>query len=467
MPPLATLKARPRFRALLSFAAGCLSALSMAPASFWPILFLTISVLYIALSSTETGKQGFAVSWLFAFGYFLCSLSWIGNALLVDDTGYRWAYPLAVSGIPFFLAFYWGAAGALWTRFANGRKLWGYILFTGFFFTAELARGYLLTGFPWNLFAYSWVNQFEIRQTVQVIGTYGLTALTFLWAGAIGFLTICPNRLEKRLLLTTVSLSLVASISGGHFLIRTAQTENHNVNKAINIKIIPGHIRQNEKWKQEKLTENFNLYLEKSTNSNHKDTKPTLIIWPETAILDWYLRDPQMKSKITDMLKTYKSGAVLITGILRQSKRKNAIYNSVIMVSQSGNISNTYDKTHLVPFGEFIPFQDFIPLRAVTRFSGFVKGNGPEIFDTPFKITYAPSICYEIIFPHEILPSNKYPDFIINVTNDAWHAETAGPKQHATKAIYRAIEYGIPVIRSANMGISQIFLPHPQLETKN
>ena len=445
------LKTHKGARFCLAFALGCLASLSMAPANIWGVLFIALSGVYALLHSSRGVKQGFAVMWLFGFGYFLCSLSWIGSAVLVEDNSYRWAYPLAVAGIPFGLALFWGFTGALSRWIGRYDSAIGYLAFCGSFMLGELARGYLFTGFPWNLFGYTWTDAPALVQSVALFSVYGLTAITIFWAALPGFALMAARK-------RTVALTYVAAIAVFIALIGFgASQQGKTATHPVNFVLVPGDIAQADRWDQDKIIPNFLHYIDQSrADPANMPDKPSLIIWPETAMLDWYLHDPGLKREITAMLQSYTKGAVLITGMLRRDGE--ATYNSMAMIDANGHISNIYDKSHLVPFGEYIPFQNLISLPAVNRFSGFVPGQGPVLLETPYGVSYAPGICYEILFPYSLIPKSKVrPDYIINVTNDAWYAGSAGPAQHAIHAQYRAIEYSVPVIRVANMGGGVLF----------
>lgn len=457
-----TLLDLPRKRPLLTYAlsllGGCLSAFSMAPASFWPVLFITVPVLYLALSGADKGKQSFLIGWLFGFGYFLCSLSWISSALLVEGNGYRWAWPLAVSGIPFLLAFYWGLAALLWHKTSPWPPFIRWISFALIFGGMEILRGYAFTGFPWNLFAYTWVNTLEMIQISALITAYGLTILTWLWV-SLGALFWSQGS-SKFCACMLVALTIGLNLTYGH---NRLKQETAYKPPPVNIKTVAGHIPQNERWIPDKIFAHFTHYIRLSENHDPNLQRPTLIIWPETAMLDWYYTDPGLSGYVQDMLHSYPNGAVLISGALRNAE-EGKTYNSIIMMDKTGAISNIYSKTHLVPFGEYIPFQNLIPLDPVNQFSGFVKGNGPATYETPFAVSYAPAVCYEIIFPHSLIAAGQEtPDFIINVTNDAWYEGSAGPAQHQAQVVFRAIEYKIPIIRVANMGATGVISPYGRM----
>lgn len=435
------------------FGLGALAALAMAPYSFWPVLFLSLGGFYFLLTRAQSGRVAFFTGWLFGFGYFLFGLYWIGNALLVEGNPYRWAWPLAVSGIPFMLSFFPAIAAWASYKFSN-LKIWhGFLAFTGYLAASEWLRGHLFTGFPWNLFGYAWAPVLPIVQTVAVGNVYFLTLLTIFWCGAAGFLFLPEaSRKEKYGLALSAALIFAACFAFGTW--RIAQYDDGVVD-GIDIRIVQANISQSEKWQKGKIIENFERHIALSQPDKQSlEVKATYIIWPETAISQWLLEEPYIQGKIQDTLRAYNHPAYLMTGILRVDSERGAFYNSLVMLDRNGNQLNSYDKYHLVPFGEYIPFQKWIPLEPVARFSGMEKGSGPRMLSTKEGIKFSPAICYEIIFPDAVTPPNEKPDFILTVTNDGWYGKSAGPYQHFVQSSFRAVEEGVPVVRAANTGIS-------------
>lgn len=427
------------------FVLGCVSALSMAPASWWFVLLATLPALLYCLDTVPQRKRhALALGYLFAFGYFLCSLSWIGSALLVEGNGYRWAYPLAIMGVPLFLSLYWGLAGLVYYKVRRKSPLLNTALFAITFGSAELIRGYAFTGFPWNLMGYSWYPITEIAQSAALFTIYGLTYMTLFWAASL------------RALVSKAFLPLIVAIAS--FAALYLHGYNNLINAPakkdpVNVNIVDAGIPQSEKWKNDKLYANFQAYLNMSRyHGQYDNEKHTLIVWPETAIADIFYKDKGLNGMIQEMLQTYPYGATLITGALRQESE--GIYNSLVVIDAQGEVTATYDKSHLVPFGEYIPFQDYIPLAPVNNFSGFIAGSGPTVINIGDKIKIAPSICYELIFPHSLIPDNATLDYIVNVTNDSWYEKSAGPQQHFVQSYFRSIEYKTPIIRAASGGVS-------------
>ncbi|MCB1531361.1 MAG: apolipoprotein N-acyltransferase [Alphaproteobacteria bacterium] len=441
---------------ILCFVAGSLSALAMAPYNAWYILFVTLGIFYACLARANAGKQAFGLSWLFGFGYFLFGLSWIGNALLVEGNPYKWAYPLAVAGLPFALAFFYGFAGWLTRRFFDLKTVGGYFAFAAVFALTDWVRGHIFTGFPWNLFGYSWVDILPVVQITALGSVYLLTWLTILWASVGGFVFLQPRGALQKAALPGALIAIFAAVFAyGQMRINSYVQP---ASRDIQVKLVQPNIAQHEKWNPAKMPENFFKQLRLSYPEGYSE-KVTYIVWPETALSYVYTKDETSMNLIKQMLASYESGAYLFTGLLRLTE-DGAYANSFVMIDKDGQITNIYDKHHLVPFGEYIPLQKFIPLAPIVEFSGFIKGNGTQSYTTPEGIRYSPLVCYEAIFPEQVAKSgDERPDFLLNATNDAWYGQSAGPYQHLTQTRFRAVEEGLPLIRVANTGISAVISP--------
>ena len=439
---------------LLCFAAGGFSALAMAPHNLWPVLFVTLGGFYFLLAGSQTGKAALLRGWAFGFGYFLFGLSWIGNALLVQGNDFAWAWPLAVSGLPFALAFFYGFAALASYKLSNLKTVTGYITFAAVFALTEWLRGHIFTGFPWNLFGYSWAEILPIVQVTSFGSVYLLTWLTVLWCAIGGFLFVQDQPLAKKIILPLIlTASFAAVYSFGQSRIESYAL---SYDERVVIKIVQPNIPQHEKWDRAKMNENFFTLLRLSYPDEVMPATPTYIAWPETAMNYVYIDDETSMNLIRQMLSSYENGAYLITGLLRRTD-DGGYGNSIVMIDENGAISNVYDKHHLVPFGEYIPFQKWLPFGPIVDFSGFERGAGLQNFSTPEGISYSPLVCYEGIFPNAVLDNTGgRPDFILNATNDAWYGDSAGPYQHLTQTVFRAVEEGTPFLRVANTGVSAL-----------
>jgi len=470
---------------LVLFAIGSLSALSMAPANFWPAIFFGLSSLYIMVTRAPTPIKAGAFAFAFALGYFGFSLYWIGNALLVDDNPYWWAWPFAISGLPLILSIFPAIAATAYKRFAQRlikqeNTIANYLLFCILLALADYARGNLFTGFPWNLYACTWIDILPVAQLAAFADIYLLNTATIFWAVTPAFiLSSSASQLRKYLYLTLIVATFVLSYTYGLNRINAYFASASNESSNLQIVIVQPNIKQSEKWKLEKRAQNFIDLVDMShyQNENDLDTEKTIILWPETAISQDILNTEWTMDMLRDVLSSYPRDVILMTGALRYypsnyiPKKPELFYNSILTFNKNGDIVDTYDKQHLVPFGEYIPLDSYIKISPVVGFTGFIRGSETNLRSIPMQpkdavegqgnvIKYIGLICYEAIFPKYVrLATSKKPELIVNVTNDAWYGNSAGPYQHLVQARFRAIESGLPLIRSANTGISAVIGP--------
>jgi apolipoprotein N-acyltransferase len=454
--------ARLRFKAPLAFGAGALCVLGMPPWDQALAILIGFSFFYILLSGLKGRFAPFGISWLFWFGFFLVGLSWIGNALLVAGNDFSWVWPFEIAGLPALLALFPAAGCAFAARFIKFEKFSGLVAVAGLLALCEYGRGHMLTGYPWNMFVYTWDGNLPVAQIAAWIGAYGLNFLTMLWLALPGWLLLSRDtRKAKVLYSAAVLLSFIACFVGGA---KRLQNTNEVIRTDITVRIVQANIPQDEKWDQQKEADNLRKHLELSRPKAANDRLTTLILWPETSLSDFVTDVPEAKQQILDMLSYYKQPVYLITGYLRHSEDSGGqthYYNSLAIFDRNMNLMTAYNKSHLVPFGEYIPFQKYLPLKPFVEFAGFTPGDGPRTYTMPFDLgAIGLSICYEIIFPGAVVNHRqRRPDWIFNVTNDGWYGDSSGPHQHFAQSRFRAIEEGITVVRAASTGISGVIGP--------
>jgi len=478
---------------LLAVLAGALSALSLAPFHLSPILFITMPVLVWLLdgavaSSNASGLlkpvrrlwPAFKVGWLFGFGYFLASFWWVGKAFLVDADEFVYLLPVAVVALPAGLALFWGL-GCVLARSAWGN---GWIriaaLATGLTL-AEWLRGTVLTGLPWNALGYAAMPTPLFMQSANLIGLYGMTFVTVLVAASPGvFAPGSDSRFGGTslrvwpIMMVAVSL-LAAHIVYGFFSL--SQASNETV-AGVKLRLVQPAIDQTEKWQADKEAEIMGRYLTLSNANKGPQAASvgafTHVIWPESAF-PFILTE--RRDQLAAIAKLLPPTTTLITGAMRleratSAEEKDRVFNSLYAINGNGEIVVARDKTRLVPFGEFLPFQDLLEnmgLQQLTQLrGGFAAGNRRSNVNLPGIPSFLPLICYEIIYSGRVraAPSdveNDQPQWIVNLTNDAWFGLTSGPYQHAHQAQVRAVEEGLPVIRAANNGISFVTDAHGRI----
>jgi len=468
-------------RAIVAIISGGLSALAQAPYSIYPVLFLTFPVLIWLLDGvgkksnrpTAQKKQqfwsAFKVGWYFGFGYFLVGLYWIGAAFLVEADAFAWMMPFAVillpMGLAIFIGFGCAIAHLLWTP-----GFLRIITFATFWALFEWIRGTILTGFPWNTVGYGFSANEALAQSTSIFGIYGLSLLTVMIASAPAALAedkFTTKRPFQKRLAGPVSMLLLYLGLWGYGMFRLNANETSFV-PGVSLRIVQPNIKQSEKWKPENASKIFSRYLELSdiatSPKNMGVGDATHVIWPESAL-------PFLLEERRDVLAAIAAllpdTTTLITGAIRRTQaagQKSKYYNSVFTLNGIGEITGRYDKFHLVPFGESLPFEEWLSKLGIRKFvtlpGSFVSGPGPVTMAVKGAPAMSPLICYEAIFPGRVTASDSRPGWIVNVTNDGWFGNTAGPYQHLQQVRIRAIEEGLPVVRAANTGISAIIDPY-------
>jgi apolipoprotein N-acyltransferase len=458
-------------RAAIALLAGAASALALAPINAWPVLFITFPVAVWLIEGASAGRLGgmigaAVVGWLFGLGYFVAGLYWIGIAFLVDAKTFAWLIPFAVLGLPAYLALYTAAA------FAAARLFWvrgpSRILALAVALTvAEWLRGHLLTGFPWNAFGYALTEPLALAQAASLIGLWGLTFLA-VWLFASPALLLDRRADGKRPWFALLAPFVIVAALGAYGAARLAHSPTQFV-AGVKLRLMQPNLPQDEKFNygvRKQVMERYLALSDRATGPDSTGVKDvTHLIWPESAFPFFLQREPEPMTQIANLLP---ATTVLIVGAARPATSAPTpgvlhAYNSVYVIDHDGNFLGTYDKLHLVPFGEYLPFQDFLEslgLMQLTKLrGGYLPGTARKRISTPRAPPFLPLICYEIVFPGDAVPHGERPGWLVNLTNDGWFGQSSGPYQHFQQARVRAIEEGLPLVRAANTGISAVVDP--------
>lgn len=460
---------------LLAFTAGLIAALGLPPVYAWPGLFVAFPILCLLTSSDRSVPaprwRAYGLGWCFGFGFFLAGLYWMGFAFLVDSSRHAWLLPFAISAVPAGLALFVAAAVGLSAHTGRpGLQVWA---LAAAWMLAELARGYVLTGFPWNLLGYAWGHSLAVMQSASLFGVYGLSFLTVLAAAspfpfirdrlsAAGGNTAPDGRFVWRPLALPVFCGILFVAVYGFGANRLQQPDPGFVPE-IDLVLVQPNIPQHLKWRPE----NRQAHLEKLIGLSQADpsagTGKRVVIWPETALP--FAVDTE-KATLNPIALRVAGEGVLLSGAMRVEAPQEGgeagqrqFYNSLIALDGAHGLITYYDKVHLVPFGEYVPMRWLLQKLGIERLAAgrgdFSTGAYQALLHIPNLPRFQPLICYEAIFPHEVGSAGR-PEWLLNITNDAWFGTSTGPYQHFVISQARAIELGVPLVRVANTGISGI-----------
>ena len=444
IPPSLHRRGRPPLRQLWpDLLLGAVAALGLAPFGIWAATPVVLAILIWRLARVRAA----AVFWhslVAGFGWFALALFWIVEPFLVEPETYGWMAPFALVLMALGGALFWAIpawAAAIWTRNWRSQAIGIAVALA----LSDWLRGWIFTGFPWALIGHIWIDT-PVGQLAAWGGALGLTVFTMTLA--------CLPTLLWRPHMTRIAgylpaifvmiLTIGAAWAVG--LARLASPAPPDTGKVV--RIVQPNATQHLKWDPEWSQVFFDRLMDLSAEPGAHD----LVIWPETAV-NFLLEDAAGLLPIMSQA----AGAPLVMGIQRRDDSR--YYNSLAVVDPGGEVSQTYDKFHLVPFGEYVPWGDQLARIGISAFAaqqghGYSSGSGPQVIRTGDIPPFQPLICYEAIFPQHLRNLTSRPAWILQATNDAWFGNISGPYQHLAQARLRAIESGLPVARAANTGVS-------------
>ena len=442
---------------------GMATSLSLPPFNYFLINFFTFSLFFIflfkKLNSQKLKKIFFLYGWLFGFGYFVSNLYWISISLTFDEN-FKFLIPIVIFLIPGFVSIFYGLVSYLFIIFKVKKVTNSFLIFSLLFAIFEFIRGSIFTGFPWNLIAYSFLEQLEIISIVSIIGTYGFNLFCISLFSCPALLILRKSNKDIGVFIFFLLCLSTFYLYGNHY-----KKKFYTTNEIIydyKIRAIGSSISLDRFYSSNNPASVIKELIE---ISNPNFDEKTIFIWPEGIL-------PNVSQKELIEYKwlfenKFNQNHILALGINKHTgKGKSKKYfNTFSFYDHELNLIKSYNKINLVPFGEFLPFENFfsiIGLKTITNnYESYSKGNKRDIIElkkTNFSLKILPLICYEIIYSGEIYKDNNF-DIIINISEDGWFGRSIGPKQHFAHSVFRSIESGKYVIRSANNGTSAIVNP--------
>ena len=424
-----------RNQLLAAAAAGVGATLAMPPLGAMPFLAAGLVALAWLLDGTARFRGAFLTAFAFGFGFFAAGLYWVAGSFFVVGGITAAAGPAAVLGLAGLLACFLAVPAALAHRLTQpglGRAL----ALAAALGLGDWLRGHLLTGFPWNLFGYAWLQVPAVEQAAAVIGIHGLGLATL---AACLLISVAGWRAR-----TAAALAVAAMFAYGE--VRLGRAPPAGAAGGPLLRLVQPNIAQSEKWRREEAA----AHLQRLVRLGAADPEPDAVIWPETAVVKLL----HSRSPILEALgRSVRSRRGLISGA--PWREDGRYYNSIVAIDRDGRLRDRHDKAHLVPFGEYVPLRGLLGAAKLTvGGKDFAAGPGPSTLTLPGLPPFGALICFEAIFPDEATAADTRPQWLLNLTNDAWFGETAGPHQHFEIARMRAIENGLPVLRVANTGIT-------------
>jgi apolipoprotein N-acyltransferase len=421
----------------------------------FPILFLLTT--YVQKKSKNTYRKKpyllnlFFIGYFFGIGFFLSGVHWISHSLTFDEN-FRFLIPIAIIGFPIFLGLFFGLSNLIAGPFLQNNFI-SILLFSSSLAFADYVRAKILSGFPWNLWAYTWSWKPEILQSLFYTGFFSFNLLCII-------IFCSPLLLIFKKKFNFLIFFLIGLIFFGNYIYGSSLIEKNDKylanlkldsKNSIYTKIISPGFDLKYNLSNNDLAKNISNLIKYSEPDKYKKT---LFVWPEGVFTGFNFE--QIKQYRNLFADAFSENHLILFGsnTTQKNSQKTNTFNSLIITDNKLSIIFQYNKVKLVPFGEFLPYENILSkvgLKKVTQgYGSFSRGTNNHPF-TLSNLKMLPLICYEIIFP-ELSQDQK--NLIVNISEDAWFGNTIGPDQHFAKAIFRAIESNVYLVRSANMGFS-------------
>ena len=397
-------------------------------------------------------KNLFIFGLAFGFGFYLSGISWITNSLTFDEN-FKILIPFALILIPLFLSLFVGLTTLIIGPYLK-LNFPSLLIFTAGLAFSDYLRSNVLTGFPWNLWAYSTIQINEILQITNLIGlySYNLFVITIFTLPIIFFFKI--SKIKKIISFIVIFFFIFSLYIYGNYEVNKNKKSLESVKEKIYVKVISPNFNLEYGLTDQEIEKRFRKLIKYSDPDQGKET---LFVWPE-GVFSGYSYNEILPFKDL-ILNNFSNKHYIVFGVNKLDPISGKFYNSMLVINNKLEIIQSYNKRKLVPFGEFLPFENIVSklgLKKITEGHGsFLKGeNNNSLVIEGIKIL--PLICYEIIFPDLIQKSDTNINLIVNISEDGWFGNSIGPDQHFAKAIFRAIENNTFLLRSTNRGVSAI-----------
>jgi len=454
---------------LLALLLGLISATGFAPLQLWPLTLLCLALWMKLIHDAPNLRGALWRGWLFGVGHFTVNDNWIQHAFTYQDKMppqlgygavvllalYLAVYPMLTAGLAWRLASpraAHDATGEPGTPFA--------LVFGASWIATEYLRATMFTGYAWDPLGVIWVPAGAVAGIARLSGTYALSGLTVVLAGALLLAFERRWRPATTIAGAGVVLSIVSLILGMPLADSLAPAPAH-------IRVVQPNIGQELRGE----TDGELMHATLAGLSGHPGPAPRLILWPEGVVRE-YLEDGYpyyyyggldplyARARLAQLLGP--RDLLLAGGTALEFDRQGNIQmgdNSVFAVGPDARLHGRYDKAHLVPYGEYLPMRPLLSAIGLSRLVpgdiDFKSGPGPRTIAFPGFGPIGFQVCYEIIFSGEVIDRTHRPRLLFNPSNDAWFGGW-GPPQHLAQARMRAIEEGLPIVRATPTGISAI-----------
>ena len=429
--------------------AGALAALAMPPLYWLPLAVVGLVILVWLWDDAPTARVAALRAWFWGIGHFTVGSYWIVEAFFVPPAEFALLGPPAVLGLAMVLGAFPAIAALASKIVARQWPSWGnrhrrLILLAVAWTVAEWLRGHILTGFPWNPLAHVWAFATPLLQGASLVGVYGL--------GAFTFLILASPAAGWRASLASLSVVGIAGFAGLQVMGTSVPATDGPI-----VRIVQPNVPQAVKWRPEGRARELQKLIDLSRREGFE--RIAVVVWPETATP--FIVQPGSPGLAMLATAAPPKGYLLAGAARSGADMRDGAWNSLLAIDSDGAVRATYDKVHLVPFGEYIPFhKQWPPLTGLIGRGSFERGESFTTLTLPGLPGFSPLICYEALFPGEVTGSGVRPAWLLNITNDGWFGVSSGPYQHLVSARLRSIEEGLPMIRAANTGVSAVIDAH-------